>query len=130
MTITARKAGLVGLAATGVIALLAACSAAPSDSSSTGAAKSDFLPCMVSDSGGFDDHSFNQLGYEGLQEAAKSLSVDYKKAESKSENDFAPNIQNMVDQNCNLVVTVGFLLADATKKAACLLYTSDAADEL
>jgi len=118
LTITARKAGLVGLAATGVIALLAACSAAPSDSSSTGAAKSDFLPCMVSDSGGFDDHSFNQLGYEGLQEAAKSLSVDYKKAESKSENDFAPNIQSMVDQNCNLVVTVGFLLADATKKAA------------
>ena len=118
MRITARKAGLVGLAAVGVVSLLAACSAAPSDSSSTGAAKSDFLPCMVSDSGGFDDHSFNQLGYEGLQEAAKSLGVDYKKAESKSENDFAPNVQSMIDQNCNLVVTVGFLLKDATEKAA------------
>jgi len=118
LRITARKAGLVGLAAVGVVSLLAACSAAPSDSSSTGAAKSDFLPCMVSDSGGFDDHSFNQLGYEGLQEAAKSLGVDYKKAESKSENDFAPNVQSMIDQNCKLVVTVGFLLKDATEKAA------------
>lgn len=118
MTITARKAGLVGLAAIGVVSLLAACSAAPSDSSSGGAAKSDFLPCMVSDSGGFDDHSFNQLGYEGLQQAAKSLDVKYKQAESKSENDFSPNIQSMVDANCNLVVTVGFLLKDATEKAA------------
>ncbi len=118
MTITARKAGLVGLAVTGVVALLAACSAAPTDTSSTAAANSKFLPCMVSDSGGFDDHSFNQLGYEGLQQAAGSLGVKYNKAESKSENDFAPNIQSMVDANCNLVVTVGFLLADATKKAA------------
>jgi basic membrane protein A len=117
LTITARKAGLVGLAAAGVVALLAACSAAPSDNS-TGGAKSDFLPCMVSDSGGFDDHSFNQLGYEGMVQAADKLGVKFKKAESKSENDFDPNIQSMVDANCNLVTTVGFLLADATKKAA------------
>lgn len=118
MTITARKAGLAGLAAVGVLSLLAACSAAPSDNSSASAAKSNFQPCMVSDSGGFDDHSFNQLGYEGLQQAAKSLNVKYKSAESKSENDFAPNIQSMVDANCNLIVTVGFLLKDATEKAA------------
>jgi basic membrane protein A len=104
----------------GVVALLAACGAAPSSnsSSSADAAKSKFLPCMVSDSGGFDDHSFNQLGYEGLQAAAKELGASYKSAESKTENDFAPNINSMVDQNCNLVVTVGFLLADATKAAA------------
>jgi basic membrane protein A len=118
LTITARKAGLLGLAAIGVMSLLAACSAAPSGTSTTGAAKSNFLPCMVSDSGGFNDHSFNQLGFEGLNQAADKLGVKPKTAESKSENDFAPNIQSMVDANCNLVVTVGFLLADATKKAA------------
>ena len=118
MTITARKAGLVGLAATGVIALLAACSAAPSDDSSGGAAKSDFLPCMISDAGGFDDHSFNQLGFEGLKQAASSLGVEYKTAESKNDNDYAPNIQSMVDANCQLIVTVGFALKDATEKAA------------
>jgi basic membrane protein A len=100
------------------MALLAACGQAPSDNSSAGGGKSDFLPCMVSDSGGFDDHSFNQLGYEGMVQAAKELGGTYKKAESKTENDFAPNINSMVDQNCNLVITVGFLLADATKAAA------------
>lgn len=118
MTITARKAGLLGLAAVGVMSLLAACSAAPSDSSSSDAAKSDFLPCMVSDAGGFDDHSFNESSFNGLVSAAKSLGISYKKAESKNANDYGPNIQNMVDQNCNLIISVGFNLKDATEKAA------------
>ena len=118
LTITARKAGLLGLAAVGVISLLAACSAAPSDTSSTGAAKSKFLPCMVSDAGGFDDHSFNQSSYNGMVSATKSLGITYKKAESKNANDYSPNIQSMVDQNCNLIISVGFNLKDATQKAA------------
>jgi basic membrane protein A len=118
LTTTARKAGLAGLAAIGALTLLAACSSAPSDSSSSGAAKSDFLPCMVSDAGGFDDHSFNQSSFEGLTSAAKSLGIDYKKAESKNANDYGPNIQSMVDQNCNLIISVGFNLKDATEKAA------------
>jgi basic membrane protein A and related proteins len=113
-----RKAAFTGLAAAGVIALLAGCGSAPSNSGSTGAAKTKFVPCMVSDSGGFDDHSFNQLSFEGLETASKDLGVKAKTAESKTENDFAPNINAMVDQNCNLVLTVGFLLADATKAAA------------
>jgi len=118
VTIKARKAAIAGIAAAGVIALLAACGQAPSAEKTNTSAKSDFLPCMVSDSGGFDDHSFNQLGYEGLVQASKDLGASYKKAESKTETDFAPNINSMVDQNCNLIITVGFLLADATKKAA------------
>jgi basic membrane protein A len=117
LTITARKAGLAGLAAIGALALLAGCASAPSTSSTT-AAKSNFLPCMVSDAGGFDDHSFNQSSYEGLTSAAKDLGIDYKKAESKNANDYAPNIQSMVDQNCSLIISVGFNLKDATEKAA------------
>jgi basic membrane protein A len=118
VTFKVRKVALAGLAAASALALLAGCGQAPSSSSTTKAAASKFLPCMVSDSGGFDDHSFNQLGFEGLQASAKKLGTKYKSAESKSENDFAPNINSMVDQNCNLIVTVGFLLADATKAAA------------
>jgi basic membrane protein A len=117
LTITARKAGLAGLAAIGALALLAGCASAPSTSSTT-AAKSNFLPCMVSDAGGFDDHSFNQSSYEGLTSAAKDLGIDYKKAESKNANDYGPNIQSMVDQNCSLIISVGFNLKDATEKAA------------
>ncbi|HEU5030161.1 MAG TPA: BMP family ABC transporter substrate-binding protein, partial [Spirillospora sp.] len=119
MTLTARRAAVAALAATSVIALFAACAPAPEKSgTSNGSSKSDFLPCMVSDSGGFDDHSFNQLGYEGLVSAAKDLGVSWKKAESKGASDFEPNVQSMVDQNCNLIITVGYLLADATKKSA------------
>lgn len=117
---TARKAFASALAVAGGIALLAGCAQAPSTSSSSGtaSAKASFLPCMISDDGGFDDHSFNQLGYQGLQAAAKSLNVTPKSAESKTDADYQPNIASMVAQNCNLIITVGFNLADATKAAA------------
>ena len=122
MTSRTKKAAFGTATAIGVAALLAGCGTAPtgsgSGSGSGDGASSDFLPCMVSDSGGFDDKSFNQLGYEGMTDEAKKLGATYKKAESKSENDFTPNINSMVDQNCNLVITVGFLLADGTKAAA------------
>ncbi len=52
----------------------------------------DFLPCIVSDAGGFDDKSFNQLSYEGVKQAADELGVEFKDVESNSENDYAPNL--------------------------------------
>jgi basic membrane protein A and related proteins len=120
LSITTRKAALSGLTMVGVLALLAACAPAPSTggSSDTGAAASKFLPCMVSDSGGFNDKSFNQLGLEGLTAAADKLKVKPVDVQSNAESDFAPNLTNLVDQGCNLIVTVGFNLAAATKDAA------------
>jgi len=73
---------------------------------------------MVSDSGGFDDKSFNQLGLEGLTAAADKLGVKPISVQSNSDTDYAPNINNLVDQGCKLIVTVGFNLAAATKDAA------------
>ncbi|HEY0248938.1 MAG TPA: BMP family ABC transporter substrate-binding protein [Gryllotalpicola sp.] len=116
---TARKAIVSAIAVAGGVALLAGCAQAPSTSGDgSSASKSKFLPCMISDSGGFDDHSFNELGYDGLVQESKTLKVDYKKAESKTDADYQPNISSMVSQNCNLIITVGFNLADATKAAA------------
>ncbi|MFC5503456.1 BMP family protein [Lysinimonas soli] len=118
MTLTSRKTGLAGLATLGVSALLlAGCSAAPTGTNTTKAA-SNFLPCMVSDSGGFDDHSFNEIGLQGLQAAAKSLGVKEKHVESNTNDDYAPNIDSLLGQGCNLIVTVGFLLSSATDAAA------------
>ena len=116
MTISTRKTALGGLAMLGTVAMLAGCSAAPSSNAS--GSTSDFLPCMVSDSGGFDDKSFNQLGYEGLQDAAKAIGSDEKHVESKDSTVYDSNISQLVNQNCNLIVTVGFNLAAATKKEA------------
>ncbi|MDM4762762.1 BMP family ABC transporter substrate-binding protein [Galbitalea sp. SE-J8] len=124
MTILNRRS-LSGIALVGASAIvLAGCASAPettpgsTDSGSAGPAVSDFLPCMVSDAGGFDDKSFNQLGFEGLQEAAGALGVDYKTAESKSDADYAPGIDNLIAQGCTLVITVGFNLSAATVTAA------------
>lgn len=117
LTITARKVALAGLAAAGVVALLAACGSAPSSTSSAGA-KSKYLPCIVSDQGGFNDRSFNQLGLEGVQEAAKKLGTDYKQVQSKSANDYGPNIKSLISQGCNIIVASGFNLVAPVKDAA------------
>jgi basic membrane protein A len=99
-------------------------SAAPSASSggsasaSTSASASDFKACMVSDSGGFDDKSFNQTSYKGLTDAASELGIATGQVESQTAADFAGNIQSMVDADCKMIVTVGFLLSDDTVAAA------------
>ncbi|MDT9592754.1 BMP family ABC transporter substrate-binding protein [Nocardioides zeae] len=78
----------------------------------------DFLACMVSDSGGFDDQSFNETSYAGLQGAADIYGVQTAEAESTDPSQFADNIQGLIDEGCNQITTVGFLLGDATLAAA------------
>lgn len=78
----------------------------------------DFLGCMVSDAGGWDDQSFNQSGKEGLENAVKNLGIEEKDAESQGDADFKPNVDNMVQAGCNLTFGVGFLLEDAIQEAA------------
>ncbi|MCD6638385.1 MAG: BMP family ABC transporter substrate-binding protein [Nocardioides sp.] len=109
-----------GLAALLATATLAACGDAPDESNNgDGAdAKSDYTACIVSDAGGFDDKSFNQLSYEGVKEATEELGAEMRQVESNSENDYAPNLENLVAQDCNTIVTVGFALAAATKDSA------------
>ena len=117
---TLKRGSMAGVATAGAAALLlTGCGAAPSSSGASGsAAKSDYTACMVSDSGGFDDKSFNQSGYEGLQQSVKDLGVQEKHVQSKADTDYDPNLRSMVQQGCKLTVTVGFLLGDATKSIA------------
>ncbi|MFZ2963464.1 MAG: BMP family ABC transporter substrate-binding protein [Rhodoglobus sp.] len=118
MRITTRGRALSGIALLGTSALvLAGCAAAP-EGDGDGTVASDFLPCMVSDAGGFDDKSFNQLGFEGLTEAAGEIGVEPITVQSSSESDYAPNIDSLVAQGCNLIITVGFALSAATLEAA------------
>ena len=122
-----RKAVASGLTALLATAALAGCGDAPDSSASGGdggtggeetPAALDFLPCIVSDAGGFDDKSFNQLSYEGVEQAADELGVEFKGVESNSENDYAPNLESLVAEGCDAIVTVGFALASATKESA------------
>lgn len=78
----------------------------------------DFLACQITDTGGVDDRSFNQTVWEGFQQAEAELGVEIAVLESESEADFDPNIRAFMDRGCDLIVTVGFLLGDATEEAA------------
>ncbi|WP_193596492.1 BMP family lipoprotein [Microbacterium sp. YJN-G] len=123
MTISTTKKLVGATIAAGVIFALAGCGQAPTEpggdnNGGGGEAASDFIPCIVSDAGGFDDKSFNQLSYEGVVKAADELGVEVKKAESNAETEYGPNIDNMVSEGCNAIVAVGFALSQATVDAA------------
>lgn len=119
LRITSRGRTLGAIALVGSSALvLAGCAAPPEESGTPTEAASDFIPCMVSDTGGFDDKSFNQLGYEGLIEAADGLGVEAIPVQSDAETDYAPNLNELVSQGCSLIVSVGFALSAATVEAA------------
>ncbi|WP_316932721.1 BMP family lipoprotein [Flaviflexus equikiangi] len=79
---------------------------------------SDYTACLVSDAGGWDDKSFNESAFNGLQEAVELMGVNAQTAESSSDGDFGPNVNAMVAEGCNLVIGVGFLLEEATGSAA------------
>src|SRR5688500_10576416 len=72
-------------------------SAPPTTAATTGAPTGGaaFKACMVSDSGGFDDKSFNQTSYKGLTDAKAELGIETGEVESKTPADFAKNIQSM-----------------------------------
>lgn len=74
--------------------------------------------CEVTDLGGVDDKGFNQAGYAGVTRAVKELGVKGDLLESKTDADYAPNIQAFVDKKCSVIITVGFLLGGATATAA------------
>jgi basic membrane protein A and related proteins len=78
----------------------------------------DYRACLVTDQGGVDDRSFNQTAFEGLERARDELGVEIAVLESQSETDFEPNIEAFLGQDCDLIVTVGFLLGDVTEEAA------------
>ena len=116
---TTRKRGLGAFALLGASALvLAGCAAAPEAEAPEETEALDFLPCIVSDAGGWDDKSFNEAAFDGIEEAAGDLGVEFIAVESADENAYGPNVQNLVDQGCDLIVTVGFLLNEATASAS------------
>ncbi|HET6663735.1 MAG TPA: BMP family ABC transporter substrate-binding protein, partial [Acidimicrobiales bacterium] len=89
-----------------------------SSDTTAGGTATDFKGCEVTDTGGVDDRSFNQTAYEGLVSAADELGFEESVLESQSAADFEPNIQAHIDAGCDLIITVGFLLGDATAAAA------------
>jgi basic membrane protein A and related proteins len=73
---------------------------------------------MVTDIGGLNDRSFNESAYKGLQRAEQELGAEIRAITSKSNADYVPNLTTLARQQFDLVIAVGFLMAEATEKVA------------
>ncbi|GGH37181.1 BMP family ABC transporter substrate-binding protein [Microbacterium album] len=119
MISTTKRTALGGLAIAGTAILLAGCGQAPEDTGgASGDVDSDFLPCLISDEGGWNDRSFNQSAKEGLDRALEELGVEGIEMESNNANDYAPNLETLVSEGCSFIISVGFNLAAATVESA------------
>ncbi|MBM4423475.1 MAG: BMP family ABC transporter substrate-binding protein [Chloroflexi bacterium] len=101
----------------------AATTAAPTEAPPTAVPQPTAEPakpkvCEVTDTGGVDDKSFNQTAWEGAEAAAAAVGWEAAYLESQQQTDYEKNINEFIGSNCDLIVTVGFLLGDATSAAA------------
>jgi len=101
-----------------MLAGLAALVGSSSSRASTQASKATFVATLVSDIGKFNDRSFNQSQKEGLIRAKKKLHVKTNALQSNSTSDYIPNLTQAVRLHSNLIISAGFLLADATNTVA------------
>ena len=82
------------------------------------AAGADISVCLVTDIGGLNDRGFNSLANQGLERAADELGVQTRVLESKSDQDYIPNLSQCAEDGNDLIISVGFLMGEATEKAA------------
>jgi basic membrane protein A and related proteins len=94
-------------------------SSTSSSATSSAATSAKFLGCMVTDTGGIDDRSFNASSWSGMQAAAAANSnITVKYLQSTTQSDYIPNINTFLSEKCGIIVTVGFLMGPATEAAA------------
>jgi basic membrane protein A len=91
----------------------------PSEAPPEATGTSDLLIGLVTDVGNLDDRNFNQYAWEGAQEGAAIIgAAEPEPIITQDESEYAANIQSFVDQNYDVIVTVGFALGAATLEAA------------
>ena len=73
---------------------------------------------LVTDIGGLDDRSFNFLANQGLERAKQELGVEGRVVISRANADYVPNLSSLAQQDYDLVIGVGFLMAEAVATVA------------
>ena len=76
---------------------------------------------LVTDIGGLNDRSFNFLANKGLEDAEKELGVEGRVLISESNGDYVPNLTTLAQQQHDIIISVGFLMGDATNTVAAKL---------
>src|SRR3954464_3136793 len=122
---------VLALAAVASVALTA-CGSKPASTSSSGSSGSAsgsasgaagggqaLNACMVLDTGGVDDRSFNQSSWQGMKDAqAANPNIKISYVASNSQNDYVPNLNASVSKGCGTTIAVGGLMTDAVKGVA------------
>jgi basic membrane protein A len=93
-------------------------SSAGTTSTAAAPAKKSIKVGLVTDIGGLNDRSFNALANKGLEDAKSQLGITGRVLTSKSNADYVPNLSTLAQQKYDLVVGVGFLMADAVGTVA------------
>jgi basic membrane protein A and related proteins len=91
---------------------------AAAGSTSTAAPAKKIKVGLVTDIGGLNDRSFNALANKGLEDAKSQLGIEGRVLISKSNADYTPNLTTLAQQKYDLIISVGFLMAEATEKVA------------
>jgi len=116
------RTAILCASAAATLLLAAGCggSSKSSGSTSTSASTSGSgkLVALVSDIGKFNDRSFNQSQKEGLDRAKAQLGIQTAELQSNSTSDYVPNLTQAVRKKADLIISAGFLLADATNTVA------------
>jgi basic membrane protein A len=106
-------------------ALVAGCGSDDEESGGGGGSSAESTPekpkikvAIVTDIGGLNDRSFNQLANEGLKRSISELGAEGRALTSKSNADYVPNLSTLAQQKYDLVIGVGFLMADAIATVA------------
>jgi basic membrane lipoprotein Med (substrate-binding protein (PBP1-ABC) superfamily) len=74
--------------------------------------------CLVTDVGKVNDGTFNQFAYEGMMKAVEDFNLDSTYIETQAQTDYDTNLNRCIEEGYDAIVTVGFLLADATRAKA------------
>jgi len=77
-----------------------------------------FMACQVTDVGGIDDKSYNETAWKGAQDAREKFGIEAKYLESQRQTDYEKNINTFIEEGCDIIITVSWLLGDATAAAA------------
>jgi len=122
------RQAVAAIGAAGILIFAAGCGSdddndsgsASSGTTSTAAApaKKAVKVGLVTDIGGLNDRSFNSLANKGLEDAKAQLGATTRVLTSKSNADYVPNLSTLAQQKYDLVVGVGFLMADAVGTVA------------
>jgi basic membrane protein A len=81
-------------------------------------AASAFTACQVTDTGGIDDAGFNQTAWKGVQDSIAEYGIEGRFLESQAEADYEANLNSLLGGACDVIITVGFLMGDATAASA------------